>query len=162
MVGAFRQKEIDESGAGHFDLGYRGVLRQCGGQRGCQCARILARGLGQAHGDIAGEIAMQGIARVIDLNDDAARRRRHEFVGQGSQRLPQQGLDQILHCCSADGAYERVASLPESAQSTSSGSTSIDQRRPGGAGERSTSGSQSLSIRCSDERSADSISRWAR
>ena len=31
-----------------------------------QLARILARGLGQAHGDVAGEVAVLAIARALD------------------------------------------------------------------------------------------------
>ena len=74
MKGIILQEEIDESGAGHLDL-FDGRVRWHGRD---QClregARILPCNLGQAHGEIAREIAMGRIARALDLRAHVARR----------------------------------------------------------------------------------------
>ena len=64
--GSPRQPEIDEPGAGDLRAGDEFALRQRGDDGLGQFARILARGLGQPHGDVAGEVAMFFIARAFD------------------------------------------------------------------------------------------------
>jgi len=64
--GVFRQAEIDEAGAGDFRAGDQAVHGQGLDNRLRQVARVLAGGLGQAHGNVAGEVAVQGVARALD------------------------------------------------------------------------------------------------
>ena len=61
-----RQPEIDEAGAGHFRARDQRALRQRGHQRLRQLARVLARRLGDAHGDVALEVAVLRVARAFD------------------------------------------------------------------------------------------------
>ena len=61
-----RHAEIDETGAGHFDARDQRTRGQCSDQRLREFARILARRLGDAHGDVALEVAMLGVARALD------------------------------------------------------------------------------------------------
>ena len=78
---------------------------------------------------------------------DVARGGGHQVFRQRAERLPQQFFDQGLQGESVGRSTKGrqfTAARPESSQSTSSGSTSIDQRKPGGPGSFSTSGSQSL------------------
>ncbi len=60
-----RQEEIDEPGAGDLHLLDGGVLFQCGHDQLGDFARWLARRLGQAHREVAGEVAVGGIARTL-------------------------------------------------------------------------------------------------
>ena len=93
-------------------------------------ARILAGRLGQPHGKIAGEIAVLRIAGVLHLDADAARVAGTPGLPAAPQGLSQQFFDQSLQRRSqVSGKGSR--SLPQTSQSTSSGSTSIDQRKPG-------------------------------
>ena len=96
VIGALVQEEIDESGAGDLDLGHR----RMGGQRGFDgfgdLARVLARSLREAHGDVPGEVAMGGVARALHFDVDGALRGGYQGFGQRGERLPQQGLDQAL------------------------------------------------------------------
>ena len=61
-----REPEIDEPRACDFSAGHERALRQRGNDGLREFARILARGLREAHGDIAGEVAMFLVARALD------------------------------------------------------------------------------------------------
>ncbi len=80
VIGVLVEEKIDESGAGDLDFGDRGARRQRRLERFGELARILAGRLRQAHGDIAGEIAVLRVARALHLDADVARGRRHERI----------------------------------------------------------------------------------
>ena len=92
-----RQTEIDEAGAG--DLGARDqrIRRQRGHQRLRQLARILARRLGDAHGDVALEVAVLRIARALD----------HHLGGIG--RLRTKPREQVIAAPREAGAQARIS-----------------------------------------------------
>jgi hypothetical protein len=86
------QPEIDEAGAGHVRGDHEAVRRQGGHDGLRELTRIAARRLGQAQGDVAGEVAMLRVARALH----------HHLVGihglgqhagnKGTQRLAKQAL----------------------------------------------------------------------
>ena len=61
-----RQAEIDEAGAGDLCARDQRAFRQRGHQRLRQFAWVLARRLGDAHGDVALEVAVLRITRALD------------------------------------------------------------------------------------------------
>jgi len=108
-------------------------------------------------------------------------RRRQVGLGKGGKRAAQQIFDQGLQGASIFGCGEFkrgsglegrqftarravafVLETPLPHQSTSSGSTSMDQRSPAGPASVSTWGSQRARNRCKADRVADSMSRCAR
>jgi hypothetical protein len=66
VPGILGQAKIDEAGARDFRARHQFTLRQRGHQRLRQVARILARRFGDAHGDVALEVAVLRIARALD------------------------------------------------------------------------------------------------
>ena len=70
----FRQPEIDEPGARDLRARDQRVRRQRRNQRLRQLTRILACRLGDAHGDIALEVAVLRIARTLDHDQGGIRR----------------------------------------------------------------------------------------
>ena len=79
VISIRRQKEVDEPGAGDLHLGNGAARRQQLEQRLGNFARVLAGRLGEAHGQIGGEIAVLSIARAFNFDADAARRHRHQI-----------------------------------------------------------------------------------
>ena len=69
LLGGGGHAQVDEAGAGdvrRFDQALRARLGlQRGDQAGGQFARIGLERLGQLHGDIAGDVAVRGIARTL-------------------------------------------------------------------------------------------------
>jgi hypothetical protein len=66
--------EIDEPGAGDFGTGDQRIGGQRGHQRLRQIARVLARRLGDAHGDVALEVAVLRVACAFDHHLGGIRR----------------------------------------------------------------------------------------
>ena len=87
VIGARREKKIDEAGPGDLDL----VHRRTGGQQPHQGlrepARILTRRLGESHGEIAGEIAVLRVAGAVHFHTHGARGLRHRVFGKRSKGL---------------------------------------------------------------------------
>ncbi|MNI50780.1 hypothetical protein D3C73_1054690 [compost metagenome] len=102
LVRGRRQVEIDETGAGDLDLADVFTARQRLDQRLCQCARIAARGFGQQHRGVGGEVAMVAGLRALDHE---VRRQGVDGQGaigaQGFDALADQGAEEIFHeaCC---------------------------------------------------------------
>ncbi len=96
------QVEVDEAGAGDLDLADVLAARQRLDQCLCQCARIAARGLGQQHRGVGGEVAVVAGLRALDHEV-----RRQGVGGQGAigaqgfDALADQGAEEIFHeaCC---------------------------------------------------------------
>ena len=79
--------EIHEAGAGNLHLGQQGTCRQRIDDQLRQLTWIAARRLGQAHGDIAGEVAMRHVAGAFKFNRrqfKVGRQRAFRQVAQGS------------------------------------------------------------------------------
>ena len=127
-------------------LGGNAATRACR-----QLARILPRALASRMRDCWRSRRAGGRAYFRPRCRRACRGR-HQVFGQAVERLAEQ--------CSIN-VFKRVAPVlkgsavyPKCAQSTSSGSTSIDQRSPAAAASASTRGSQSARKRCSSARPA--------
>ena len=91
------QPEIDEARAGNLGAGDQRVRRQRGDQRLRQLARILARRLGDAHRDVALEVAVLRIARALD----------HHL--RGISRLGQNQREQVIAAPHEAGAQGRIS-----------------------------------------------------
>src|SRR5271156_5850344 len=96
VVGARRQKEVDDPGAGDLHLGNGAACRHQLAQRLGNFARILAGRLGEAHGQIGGEIAVLSIARAFNFDAAAARGRRYQIFRKLRERLGEQGFNQVF------------------------------------------------------------------
>ena len=96
VIGLFRQVEIDEARPRDVHLGDIRARRQQLHQGLRQLSRILARGFGKPHGEVAGEITVLGVPRVLDLDAHIARRGGHQVLRQLRHRMRQQFFNQGL------------------------------------------------------------------
>ena len=123
-------------------------------QRLRQFARILARCLGEPHGEIAREIAVLRVAGALDLDArNRARRAAPGLRGNAAERLRQQFFDQGLQGGSEGCGVQRVGSLAPRAPRNPLNPLPADRRRSTSAGRAdpgssSTSGSQFVRKRC--------------
>ena len=64
LVGRLRQPKVDETGAGNFGGGDKGVGaglgNDCIDDLLCQLSRVAPGGFGKLHGDVGGEVAVAG------------------------------------------------------------------------------------------------------
>ncbi len=60
------QGQVDETGPGNLELGDIGIVLEPGNERGGNIAGRHARGLGEHHGRIRGDVAVRRIARRLD------------------------------------------------------------------------------------------------
>ncbi len=108
------EEEVYETGARDLDFRDRGVRRQGGFHRLGNLARVLTRGLRETHGNVRGEIAVRCVSGALHLDVDVALCGGNEGFGQRGQRLPQQGLDQVLQGKSVDRSVDEGAgSVPQ-------------------------------------------------
>ena len=94
-----RHAQVDEAGTGDIraldQALRRRVGQHCGDQARGQFARVGFQWLGQLHGDIAGDVAVRGIARA--LQRDVGRQGRVAMRGKdGRQRGLEQGNDLLF------------------------------------------------------------------
>ena len=87
MEGVVVQEKIDEAGARNLHFGDRIVRRQQLHQGWASLRGFWRVALRQTHGEIAGEVAMLRIARILDLDADLARGARHQVFRQCIQRV---------------------------------------------------------------------------
>ena len=122
------------------------------------------RGLGEAHRNVAGKIAVTGVARTLDrrFDVDIAVGSGRPQAGHLFQRFINKLDDSVLHLAvgsvSKSRQFYRVMSScigpsASRAQKSSIGSTSIDQRTRRAAGSFSKTGRSSRSTRCRFARS---------
>ena len=64
-----REKQIDEAGARDLGLGHERRGRQRPDDAFGDVPRLALRGLGEAHRDVAGKVAMHGIARALERHE---------------------------------------------------------------------------------------------
>jgi hypothetical protein len=84
-LGGRRQGEIDEAGTGHLGVRHVRRFRQFGQQVPGDVARVLLQAARQLQGDVAGKIAMRGLAGAFEEN------RRVDRCGRDAcQGAPQQ------------------------------------------------------------------------
>ena len=60
--------EVDEAGAGGFDVGDQLVALDAGGDGFCDVERGHAHGAGEAHGEVAGVVAVLGVLGALDAD----------------------------------------------------------------------------------------------
>ena len=96
-IGVRLDEEIQKAGAGDLDPLDGLVRRHCGQQGLGELARILARGLGELHGQVTGEVAVLRVASAFDFDAERTSRGRHHLIGQRLERRPQQFFDQDFH-----------------------------------------------------------------
>ncbi len=70
MVGAGAQVKVDKSRAGDLDLVEVAAVTHVLDKQGSDISRTLASGLGQPHGDVAGEVAVARVTRALERTDD--------------------------------------------------------------------------------------------
>ncbi len=143
------QIKVDETGPCDLDLVDRCAVAERVDNERSDVARALACRFGEAHGDIACEIAVTRVARAFDCG---AERQVACGIGEVGQRGESVG-DEI--------GYD-VFHGAQLNQNSSTGSTSIDQRSLRDAGSASSWGRSSLSAACSCRRSPDCRRSWLR
>ena len=114
-----------------------------GHERLGEFARILPRRFRETHGDIAREIAVLRVARALHFEADVALGRRHQRIGQCASACRNNCSIRVFKANPrvVKGSAVYRGAQPQRPQSTSRGSTSIDQRKPVGPGRDSTTGS---------------------
>ena len=90
-------EEVDKAGAGDVDRGNRLMGRQRGNQLFSQIARLHTRRLGQHHRQVAGEVAMGLVARVLNLNGGRDIGRQYAVGLEAVYGVGKQLADQVLH-----------------------------------------------------------------
>ncbi|MCY1430619.1 hypothetical protein D9M71_465690 [compost metagenome] len=90
-------EEVQEARAGDFGLGDIFVSRQGGDDFFRQVAGLHAGGLGQHHGDVAGEIAVLLVAGVFHLDRRRQAFRQHTFVDELGDGLLDQLANGVFH-----------------------------------------------------------------
>ncbi|MNF77488.1 hypothetical protein D3C84_596360 [compost metagenome] len=89
--------EVEEAGAGDFDLADLLIAGQRGDQLLGQLARLQTGRFGQHHGDIAGEIAVALVLGVLHLDRRAQALGQHAFGRQAGQGLLDQVANSVFH-----------------------------------------------------------------
>jgi hypothetical protein len=97
VVGGGREMEIDEARPGDLDLGDLRGGRQRGDDLVGDVARLGARGLGERHGHIAGEVAVGAVAGALDLDGDGEVRRETAASLQAVHGVGQELFEMLLH-----------------------------------------------------------------
>ena len=96
-------EDIDEPRAGNSDLGDGFMLWNGSDDLFRQITGLHARGLGQGHGQVAGEVAMGLVPRNLDLDgrDDVGGQ--HALVLEAGNGACEQLADKVLHMRSVSG-----------------------------------------------------------
>ena len=97
VKGCEAQVKIDEPRPGDFDLRDIGIVRECVDNARRDVARTLARRLCKPHGDVAGKVAMAGIASTLNRTFNCQTGRCFRQLRQAGKGILEELRDDVFH-----------------------------------------------------------------